>query len=83
LSGDQAFLFVQAIRDQLKIISLDAREYYSAMEEAATAGIVGGMIYDMLLARCALKAKAETIYTWNVNHFQRLGPEVARRLKTP
>lgn len=83
LSGDQAFLFVQAIRDQLKIISLGADEYYSVMEEAATAGIVGGMIYDMLLARSALKAKAETIYTWNVNHFQRLGPEVARRVKTP
>lgn len=44
---------------------------------------VGGMIYDMLLAQCALKAKADTIYTWNVNHFQRLGPEVARRIKTP
>jgi predicted nucleic acid-binding protein len=83
LSGDQALLFVQAIRDRLRIISLDEGEYYSAIEAAATAGIVGGMIYDMLLARCALKAKAETIYTWNVNHLQRLGPEVARRIKTP
>ena len=55
LSGDQAFLFVQAIREQLKIISLNAREYYSVMEEAASGGIVGGMIYDMLLARCALR----------------------------
>ena len=83
LSGDQAFLFVQAIRAQLKLIALDTREYYSVMEEAASGGIVGGMVYDLLLARCAVKAKAETIYTWNVNHFQRLGPEVARRVKTP
>lgn len=83
LSGDQAFLFIQSIRDRLKIVSLDGREYVSAIEDAAARGIVGGMIYDMLLARCALKAKAETLYTWNVNHFQRLGPEVARLVKTP
>lgn len=83
LSGDQAFLFVQAIYDRLKVVSLNAQEYSAAIEEAATRGIVGGMIYDMLLAQCALKAKAVTIYTWNVNHFQRLGPEIARRTKTP
>jgi len=83
LSGDQVLLFLQAIRDRLTIIHLDGAEYFSAIEKAAAAGIVGGTIYDALLARCALKAKAETIYTWNVNHFQRLGPEIAKRLKTP
>ena len=83
LSGDQALLFLQSIRERLQVFSLDALEYYSAIEEAGGSGIVGGAIYDALLARCALKARAETIYTWNVNHFQRLGPEVAKRVKTP
>jgi len=36
-----------------------------------------------LLAHCALKAEAQTIYTWNVKHFEQLGPDIARRLRTP
>jgi len=41
------------------------------------------MLYDALLARCARKAAAEVIYTWNVQHFRRLDPEVVKRIKTP
>jgi hypothetical protein len=29
------------------------------------------------------KAKATTIYTWDLNHFRRLRPEVARRVQAP
>ena len=65
------------------IVTLDAQEYFAAMHGATVAGVVGGTVYDMLLAHCALKARAETIYTWNVKHFRQLGPEIALRLKTP
>ena len=44
---------------------------------------MGGTIYDALLARCALKAKATTIYTWDLIHFRLLRPEVARRVQSP
>jgi len=83
LSAEQALLFLGNLRERLSIVALDAEEYYGAMEECAAAGVVGGNIYDALLARCALKARADTIYTWNVKHFQQLGPEVARRIRTP
>ena len=83
LSGEQVFLFLEAIEEHLTLIALDGREYYSAIREAAASGIVGGMLYDALLARCARKAGAEVIYTWNAQHFRRLGPEVAMRIKTP
>jgi predicted nucleic acid-binding protein len=76
-------LFLEAIEERLTVVALDSREYYSTIKQAAATGIVGGTLYDALLARCALKAGAETIYTWNLEHFQRLGPEVARRTKTP
>jgi len=36
-----------------------------------------------LLAQCALKVNATTIYTWDLDHFRLLGPEVARRVRTP
>ena len=83
LSGDQALLFLQDIRDRLTVVALDAGEYYAAFEQAAALGVTGGTIYDALLAHCATKAGAEAIYTWNVKHFRQFGPKVAKRIKTP
>ncbi len=83
LSGDQVMLLLQNIRERLTIVSLGADEYYAVLEEMAAEGVAGGTVYDGLLARCALKAKAETIYSWNIKHFQQFGSEVTARLKTP
>jgi predicted nucleic acid-binding protein len=83
MGGDQALLLLDQIRERLAIITLDEEDYYSAIAFAVAEGIVGGTIYDALLAKCALKANATIIYTWDVDHFRRLGPEVARRLRTP
>ena len=83
LSGEQVSLFLENIRERLATIALDSGDYTRALQEAALAGIVGGTIYDALIARCALKAKAGILYTWNVKHFQQFGPEVSRRLRTP
>lgn len=83
LSGEQVFLFLEAIAEHLTLITLDDKEYYSAIRDAAAAGIVGGMLYDALLARCAQKAGADVIYTWNLQHFRRLGPDVAMRAEAP
>lgn len=83
MSADQAFLFLDQIRERLTIITLDEEDYCSAIASAVAQGVVGGTIYDALLAKCALKANATIIYTWDVDHFRRLGPEVARRVQTP
>ena len=66
-SPEEALLFLGDVRERLTIITLDEKDYVEVMGTAAASGVVGGGIYDALLARCALKAKAETIYTWNVN----------------
>lgn len=83
LSGDQVLLFLQNIYERLTLVALDGEEYLAAMTSAAAASITGGALYDALLAHCALKARAEIIYTWNVRHFQQLGPEIAPRVRTP
>jgi predicted nucleic acid-binding protein len=82
-SASEAMLFLENMEERLVLISLDAEEYWRAVMHSAESGIVGGMIYDALLAHCALKARAETIFTWNVEHFRRVGPEVAKRIRTP
>ena len=76
-------LFLCDIRDRLTLVALTEREYYEVMEASAAAGLVSGAIYDSLLGCCAIKAKAEAIYTWNVKHFQLLPAAIARRVKTP
>ena len=82
LSGDQVLLFLENIRERLTLITLTGDEYHDVIKETAEAGIVGGTIYDALIARCALKAKVEAIYTWNTRHFQQFGEWIASRLKT-
>jgi predicted nucleic acid-binding protein len=82
-TGDQAMLFLENMAERLTFIALDAQEYWAAIANAADSGVLGGLTYDALLARCALKAKAETIYTWNIAHFQPLGSSVAKLVKTP
>lgn len=82
-STSEAMLFLESMEARLTFISLDSAEYWSAIMRSAQSGIEGGTIYDALLAHCALKAGAEIIYTWNVDHFRRVGPEVARRVRTP
>ena len=76
-------LFIGSLCERLSLVSLDGEEYAKALGASASLGIVGGAIYDALLAHCALKAEADTIYSWNARHYAQCGPEVTRRLETP
>lgn len=66
ISGAQAVLFIGSIRERLSVIALNGDEYASALEASAALGIVGGGIYDAMLAHCAIKAQAKAIYSWHV-----------------
>ena len=83
ISGEQAMLFLGDVRERLSLVTLDGEEYFQALRNSASLGFVGGGIYDALLAHCALKAEAKTIYSWNLRHYAQCGPEVTRLLQTP
>jgi predicted nucleic acid-binding protein len=83
VSGDQALLFLGNVRERLTLITLNQEEYFKVLEGCAALGVAGGGIYDALLAHCAIKANAESIYTWNVKDFAHLGPEISGRVRTP
>jgi len=74
---------VRQVQERLTLVSLDEREYVSVLERAASGSIVGAAVYDALISRCALKAAADVLLTWNVRDFERLGSTVARIVKTP
>ncbi|HEX7360488.1 MAG TPA: PIN domain-containing protein [Bryobacteraceae bacterium] len=83
ISGEQAMLFIGSIRERLALVALTGEQYADALANSAACGIVGGGIYDALLARCAIEARAETIYSWNIRHYSQCGAEIVSRLKTP
>jgi predicted nucleic acid-binding protein len=83
ISGEQAMLFIGSIRERLSIIALSGDEYADALQVSASLGIVGAGIYDAVLAHCAMKAKAETIYTWNVRQYTLCGEKIVGLLQTP
>lgn len=82
LSGEQVLLFLDNIREHLTLIALTGDEYHAAIRDAVGDGVIGGTIYDAVIARCALKAKADTVYTWNTRHFAQFGNGIAERLRT-
>ncbi len=83
IAGSEGISIVKQIRERLTLIALTEQEYVSALEQASSETVVGAAAYDALIANCALKAGAEILLTWNVRDFTRLGPVVARIVKTP
>lgn len=83
VSGNEALLFLGDIRDRLALVTLDEREYFQVVEDCGAAGLAGGAVYDAILGYCALKAKAEVIYTWNARDFLRLPQPIAERVRNP
>ena len=82
-SGQQALTFLEMIQERFSLVALNVADYLATIREAAALGIVGGTSYDALVAACALKAKADVLYTWNTGHFLLLGDEVSRKVRTP
>lgn len=82
-SPDEALLFLRDVRERLTMLTLNEREYFKVLQDAAAAGISGGTTYDAIIAQCALKAKAQTVYTWNLKHFARVGPQIVSRIREP
>lgn len=83
IAPEQAMLFLQDARQRLSAIALDEADYYDALDRAARARVAGGRLYDCLLLECAVKAKADAVFTWNLNEFRRLRPDLAAKIRTP
>lgn len=83
VSPHEALLFLGDVRQRLAMIALEDTEYFAALESAAAIGVAGGSVYDALTAHCAVKAKAQTLYTWNVRHFRRFGEHISLHVTEP
>jgi predicted nucleic acid-binding protein len=66
-----------------KVISLTPAEYNSIIKSLSEMGLIGGTIYDALIARVAQKANVERLLTINVDHFRRVWPEGGDKIIAP
>ena len=57
-----------------RLVALDATSHRSLLREAPNGGISGGLTYDAVIARCAIRFKASTLLTFNERHFRALVP---------
>lgn len=76
-AADAWMLLRENFRAKGRTVSLDSKEYWQAIEEAQSAGIVGGKTYDFLIAYCAMKCRARAILTLNPLDFRQIvSPEL-------
>jgi predicted nucleic acid-binding protein len=62
---------------------LDQNDYLAVVGRLEQLGLVGGSIYDALIAQAALKVQADVLLTFNGKHFVRLGADVAGITQEP
>jgi len=68
----------------LELVTLTGKEYSDLVRSCAEAGWRGGRIHDAVQLRCAVKAKCDRVYTFNVKDFRALaGPELAALIAAP
>ena len=57
-----------------KVIALTSAEYSDVLKQVSQSGLIGGIVYDALIARVAQKAKVQRLLTFNSEHFRRVWP---------
>lgn len=82
-TAGEAMLMLQSIRQRMTVVALTAEDYSTVLETLSAQGVTGGLIYDAMIAATGLKAEAETLYTLNIKDWQRLGANIAAKLKSP
>lgn len=77
LRADDAIALIESNWRDTPIVHLTGSEMWSALREAQRRELIGGQMYDALIAIAALKAKAATLITWNVRNFAPFAPSIA------
>jgi predicted nucleic acid-binding protein len=72
-SPDEALALLRGSWEDHESVSLSSREHWEFLDSVQAASVSGGRTYDALIAACARKAKAFTLLTWNLSHFEGLG----------
>jgi predicted nucleic acid-binding protein len=77
----------QLIRENIlscaTVVALRPNQYAELIDEAAARGLLGGMIYDAVIAKVAELNGVDLLVTGNAAHFQQVWPAGAARVVAP
>lgn len=76
-------LIGQNILDIFEIITLSEQDYLSVIQHLSESNIIGGVIYDALILKAAIKANVDCIVTLNEKDFKRVYPDFADKVISP
>jgi predicted nucleic acid-binding protein len=79
-------LALELIRDtaaHARIVPITEADYRRTIQRVAERGLVGGLVYDALIAGVAERLKVDRLVTFNVSHFRRVWPEGHDRIISP
>lgn len=81
---DQVLEAVEHAARSFTPVTLELADYLWVLRHVAEVEARSGQIYDALILKCAELVDAETVYTWNTGHFERVAwPNMAGRIRTP
>ena len=66
-----------------KLVTLTAADYTKVVSQLAERSLAGGVVYDGLIARAAIKCKADRLLTLNPRDFHRVWTGSARAVVSP
>ncbi len=66
-----------------KIVSLSGAENVALLDEMVSRNVVGGMVYDAIIARAAELVGVDRLITINEKHFLAVWPGGAARVRSP
>ncbi len=68
-AGDAVSLLDTSFISPGRMVTLDSRAYTRLLRAAPADGVVGGRVYDGVIAACARAAGASALLTFNERHF--------------
>jgi predicted nucleic acid-binding protein len=71
------------ILQSFEIEPLTVKDYTKIIRDCASLGWTGGRVYDAIHVHAARKAHCSRIYTFDVNDFRQLAPDLVDRIMAP
>ena len=82
-SAAAARIIRENLEGRADVQPLAAADYLEVVRHLGDAGLAGGIIYDAVVCRAAVRAGAEMILTFNPKDFRRVWPDSGIRIEEP
>lgn len=80
---DRAQIMIADLMGYLEAVPLLAEDYQQAIAQMVALKLIGGSVFDRLIAQAALKAEVDCILTLNSKDFLRFGEPISLLVEVP